>query len=335
MGIREAILLCVSLAICVTALVRPKIGMFGYIWYSLMRPDILAFVEVKYPLSLVFAICSLLGSVWYLSQVGVILRAPTIRFLLLLQIPVGLSIAFAIQSDLDIDRYTYYVRNLAILFLIPVLIQTEKDLRQLLFVIALSLGIVGLKFGLFGVLNGGADFSSSSFGYMLEDNNFLALAFATVIPLAWYCRLLTSNKTLKLVLFAIVGGCISGVVMSGSRGGSIALAAGILLLLGKAKRKLAPALFLFALASGAIYLVHDAYTARMSTLRAPEQEASAASRIAHAHAAYGVWMDHPFLGVGFGGLNYPPIRQNYGASDNGHVAHNTYLPILVDSGTLA
>jgi probable O-glycosylation ligase (exosortase A-associated) len=309
--------------------------MFGYIWYSLMRPDILAFVEVKYPLSLVFAICSLLGSVWYLSQVGVILRAPTIRFLLLLQIPVGLSIAFAIQPDLDIDRYTYYVRNLAILFLIPVLIQTEKDLRQLLFVIALSLGIVGLKFGLFGVLNGGADFSSSSFGYMLQDNNFLALAFATVIPLAWYCRLLTSNKTLKLVLFAIVGGCISGVVMSGSRGGSIALAAGILLLLGKAKRKLAPALFLFALASGAIYLVHDAYTARMSTLRAPEQEASAASRIAHAHAAYGVWMDHPFLGVGFGGLNYAAIAQNYGAPDNGHVAHNTYLQILVDSGTLA
>src|SRR5260370_4754066 len=113
MGIREAILLCVSLAICVTALVRPKIGIFGYIWYSLMRPDVLAFVEVKYPLSLMFAICSLLGAFRYLPQAGAILRAPTIRFLLLLQIPVGLSIVFAIQPDLDMDRYTYYVRNLA------------------------------------------------------------------------------------------------------------------------------------------------------------------------------------------------------------------------------
>src|SRR5260370_35168725 len=87
MGIREAILLCVSLAICVTALVRPKIGIFGYIWYSLMRPDILAFVEVKYPLSLVFGLCSMLGSAWYLCQFVVILRAPPPLFLFLRHIP--------------------------------------------------------------------------------------------------------------------------------------------------------------------------------------------------------------------------------------------------------
>ena len=124
--------------------------------------------------------------------------------------------------------------------------------------------------------------------------------------------------------------------MSGSRGGSIALATGILVLLGRAKTETGdvgmpvrrPRL-------GAIYLVQDAYTARMSTLEAPEEEASAASRIAHAHAAYGIWLDHPFLGVGFGGMNYAAIAPRYGAPDDGHVAHNTYLQILVDSGTLA
>ena len=99
-----------------------------------LRPDaFLAFVEVKYPLSLVFAATTLLGSLRYLPQAGAILRAPTSRYLLLLQIPVGLSILFALQPDLDMERYTYYVRVLVVLFLIPVLVRTEKDLRQIPF----------------------------------------------------------------------------------------------------------------------------------------------------------------------------------------------------------
>ena len=178
---------------------------------------------------------------------------------------------------------------------------------------------------------------------MLADNNFVALAFSMLIPLCWYCRAMVSSKWLKLGLTGIIGSAIAAVVMSNSRGGSLAMALGILIVVMRTKRKVGSFLLLAVFLGGAIYLVQDMFVARMSTLQDYQKEGSAESRIIHAKTALNMWMDYPIVGVGFGGYNYGMLSTKYmqdmqvevnGQLKN-HVAHNSYLQMLVDSGPLA
>jgi O-antigen ligase len=121
------------------------------------------------------------------------------------------------------------------------------------------------------------------------------------------------------------------------------MALGILLLVMRTKHKILSAVLLAGFLGGSIYLVKDMYVARMSTLEDYQQEGSAASRIIHAKVAFRMWLDYPIVGVGFGGYNYGSLSSRY-MRDMGvditeglaeHVAHNSYLQMLVDSGPLA
>ena len=175
MGIRELILLATVAFICLASLVRPKIGLFGYVWYALMRPDLLAFVESKYPLSMVLAAALALGSLQKLGGIGALFQASASRLILILQIPIALSVIFAVNPALSYDRYDFYLRMILILLLIPILLETEKDVIHLLLVMGLSLGVVGFKFGVYGVLHGGVELAAG-YGEML----------GTTISSLWY-----------------------------------------------------------------------------------------------------------------------------------------------------
>jgi putative inorganic carbon (HCO3(-)) transporter len=334
MGIREAILLGIIAPIVVVALARPRVGLYGYLWYALARPDLLAWVEDKYQISLILALATVVGSVRYWNRVGAVFTNPFSRWLLALQVPLALSVAFSPNPDLGLPRYTFYIRMILVLLLIPILIESESQLRTLLLVISLSLGIVGLKFGLYGVGHGGAEFVNG-YGGMLGDNNFVALALAMLIPLCWYGRALTPSRSIKALLLVIACLSIPAVIMTNSRGGSLAMGLGLLLILARTKRKVASLVLLSAVLVGTISLVYNQYVTRMSTLEDYNKEASAHSRIVLAKTAIAMWKDYPLLGVGFGGLNYAALAPSYSGVDGIHVVHNSYLEMLVDSGVFA
>jgi O-antigen ligase len=77
----------------------------------------------------------------------------------------------------------------------------------------------------------------------------------------------------------------------------------------------------------------------METLENVHEEASAESRLLHAAIALKMARDYPLLGVGFGGFNYAALAPRYMDEFNpqlmNHVAHNSYLQMLVDSGIFA
>ena len=202
-------------------------------------------------------------------------------------------------------------------------------------VIAASLGVIALKFGLFGLIHGGVIFING-YGDMMGDNNFLALAFDTMLPIWWYCRSSTESPLLRRVWTGVIACAVAAVVMSDSRGGFIALLVAVLLIAARTQRKAASVAMLAVFIGFAIYLVRDPFTSRMETLKDVHKESSAQSRLLHAQAALKMWQDYPLLGVGFGGINYAALSPQYEPDVDGHhVAHNTYLQILVDSGIFA
>lgn len=332
---RAYLLLIIVAGLCGFSLSRPILGMYSYIWFALMRPDVLAWADDgRFPFSMMLAAVTCLGALQFSWRLPAVFSSPVVLTLLALQIPVLLSIPFALNPSLCLDPLNQYGRILFMSLLIPVFIFTQQHLRYLLLIIGLSLGFVGIKFGLFGVVNGGVHLTRG-YGGLLADNNDLALAFVMTIPLCWYMRFSVPWKLARLLLLFMIFCMCAAVVMTHSRGGALALAVTIIALSLRSRHKIG-ALVLFALlAAPAVYMVQDSYLDRLSTLKNPEEEGSANSRIQLAKAAIAMWRDYPLLGVGFGGQNFAATVSQYLGWRKAAVAHNTYVQLLADCGIFA
>ena len=333
---REIVLFAVVVVLSLIALVRPKIGIFAYVWFALMRPDILAYSRGLFPHSLLIALSTIVGSLRYFNFFPSLLRNSITRNLLMLQIPLIASVLFAVNPSLTYQPFGQYERMIAMVLLIPLLIRTEQDLHILFLVITFSMGFIAAKFGAYGILHGGVNYSHG-FGGMISDNNALACACVMIVPFCWYLRTRTTSTLLRLAYVGLILLCTSTVVMTTSRAGSLALATTFLLIALRARRKLPVLLLLATMAVPSIYLISDAYLSRMETLKDPRAESSANSRFVMAAAAIEVWKTSPLIGVGFGGTNFMALEHPYVADalDETLRVHNTYLEILVDSGVFA
>jgi putative inorganic carbon (hco3(-)) transporter len=332
---REAILVVIMMVLCPIALFRPKIGLYGYTWFALLRPDYLAWSAGEYPYSLALAVCTLLGAgPRYISKIGIWFRDGLCQATMLLTAVMGFSVLTAYWIEEAWIPYNLYIRLILMAMLIPLMIQTLEDLRLLMLVIAFSMGFLGFRFGFYGLIRGGARYDAG-YGGFLADNNCVALALVMVIPLCWYSYQFFAPRWAKWGYLVMGFGSFTGVVWTHSRGGAIALALCLLAMVMRSKRKIGVFVVLCLMALPAVWLAKDTYLERLSSITDYETEASALSRLALAKGAIKIWIDHPITGVGFGSANFQRLISNYLQRPDAHVAHNTYLQIAADSGTPA
>ena len=330
---RELILLAIVAALAVTALFRPRIGLYGYVWFAVMRPDVLAWSSGSYPYSLVLAIATLAGSIRYFGNAASFLRNPIVRQLLVLQIPLALSVLFAVNSSIAIDPFLFYLRMVVMSLLIPLLIETGDQLATLLLVIAVSMGVLASKFGLFGLVSGGVRFSGG-YGGLLSDNNSMALAFVMGMALCWHLRPTLKSRWLRMAMLGMVVLAMAGAIMTYSRGAALSLAAVLLFTAFTSRHRLATLVLMASLCFPAFYLVRESYVDRLSTMKSGE---AGGNRLDNYRAAIAMWLDHPIFGVGYGKENQQRLLSRYTDRDEETeiVIHDTYLQMLVDSGIFA
>jgi probable O-glycosylation ligase (exosortase A-associated) len=256
-----------------------------------------------------------------------------VQLVLLLQIPIGLSILDSTGPFLSADRYTQFEVNTVMSMMIPLMLETHTDIRNLLMVCALSEALLGSRIGLYGLLNGGG---LLNFGHgRIYDSNELALAEVMLLPICWCLREAVESRWIKWLLIAIFLTAGAAVIMSNSRGSSLALAAVVVFVIFRSDRKSVALVAVILAIAPAVYLVQEQYVSRMKTLETYQDEESAASRVTLWQAAWDVWKEHPLLGVGFGNRNFAVAAGRYLGRDNQTVAHNSYLQMLVDSGIVA
>jgi probable O-glycosylation ligase (exosortase A-associated) len=276
---------------------------------------------------------TLAGAVRFLPAFAQWFRNPAVAMLLMLQVPTALSVIFCTGRFLAEDRYSEYLRMILIVMLIPVFCDTAARVKNLILVMAFSLGALGIKFGLYGIVQGGVQFTDG-IGEQY-DNNTLGLAMAMAAPLCWFARSLVSSAWAKMALLFMVVTAAATVIMTNSRGASLSLAAAFLFVAFRSKHKILTLIVLVAATAPTIYLVKDQYFKRMKTLDSYRDEASAASRIEFAGAAIRMWQAYPILGVGFGSRNYAALNEEFLGREDVHGTHNTYLQVLADSGCFA
>jgi putative inorganic carbon (hco3(-)) transporter len=331
MALREILLIIILIPLTAASILVPRVGVFGYLWFALMRPDILSFAEGR-PYSMILAVATLIGTARHVvTHFHELFLNPISRMLLIMVGFTALSVVFAVDVGLALEPFPSYMKILIMALLIPIVCTSVSDVKMLIIVSAMSLGFIGSKFGYFGFLHGGMRFATA-YGGFIRDNNSFSLAMAMTVPLCLGARLIVKTFWMKALLIAMLCGCLGAVVWSHSRTGFLSLAVGLGMMLLRSKGKMLMLLFAPVAIGGAIFLAGDAYLNRMSTITNYEQESSAYSRIVYTKAAIRMWRDHPLFGVGFGGQNWVALSPKYLGVEDPHVVHNTYAQILVDSG---
>lgn len=179
------------------------------------------------------------------------------------------------------------------------------------------------------------DGRAGAYGMYANQNDYTFIIIM-VLPFAYFYLRTCRHFWQKALLIAILAGSVVGVMLSLSRGGVLAMVVEVLLIVAITMRGGRRALVLTlmgvmgTIASVHLFAAREANEAGFYTLKDSED-----TRFQLWHAARVMWEDHPILGVG--SLRFPQFAPDYAQiskDDLGKVAHNTYLEIAADTGTL-
>jgi probable O-glycosylation ligase (exosortase A-associated) len=337
---RDLLVLAMVLAMLPASVRRPFVGLIVFSWLAYMRPQDLCWGFARtLRLSFVVGVAMIAG--WWAYEQGKRrfavwdTRSVLMGVLLLL-----VSISYAGAQKHETYHNTYfleYAKIVVIALFTTAQIDSRQRLRVMLWTIALSLGFFGVKNGLLGALRGGTTILRGP-GGMLEDNNDFALALVMNVPLLWYlgaeerARPWVRRGTLVAVALSVVT-----ILLTHSRGGFLALTGTALWIAWRSGQLVRATLVLVALALLFPVLAPASVLERLSSI-SDTADSSRNARLTAWATAMRMITDNPLLGVGLRNFQeryaeYSVVPLAAGAPT--YVAHNSYLQIWAESGTLA
>lgn len=328
---REAILILLVIGLSIAGMAKARVALLAYIWFAVMRPDVLAWATDR-PYSMLLGVVAILSCLRELPYAMQAIRNGWMILFALLMGWFGFSVVVSEHLSETLLMFRIFLPTMLTALLVPVVLRTFDDVRQLYLVMAFSLGVLGVKFGLWGVILGGVQITAG-YGGSLTDNNLFALAMVVALPLCWYARDAVEDWRLRLLFLAFCVFIIPATVMTHSRGGALAMGAAVLFIVWQSRRRVLALTLLAVLLAPSVWLVKDSFVQRMQTLQNYEEDMSASGRLEFWKAAFRLSLDYPIAGVGFGGLSYTyKIGKYLPPGMPALYAHNNYLQMAADSG---
>lgn len=343
---RDLVVFALFIGVLPMCFLRPWVGLCAFTWLAYNRTQDLTWGFARgLPISQFIAIFFLLGFVTMEARKPVV-RGPLTKAALLLLVWVGLSM---LATGMNWDRQGKNFSELAKVILISILTGTmivnRARLRVMMAVISLGLGFFGFKNGVLLM------FGSRSIigpGGMMTDNNDFALALAMNMPFLFYLademRPLKHGRLISRFMRVTFFFNFLAIMSTGSRGGFLATVVGTLIIAWKTKWKV-PALAGIVL-GGLLFLAAGPaeYRERLSSIFSGlsdggEMDESAKGRLVSWTVAFRMVNANPVFGIGLQNMvkRYPDFTEGL-VSETGttefkaHVAHNSYLQIMAESG---
>jgi probable O-glycosylation ligase (exosortase A-associated) len=316
------------------ALWRPFWGLLVFTWLAYMRPQDMAWTVQDDRFSLWVAGAMLLGLLLWVGRERLATLAPPTVLMILLFLWVTVTAQTALLPDFTKVTWSGFGKVVLVAVLTTGLVRTRERWRLLLLVTACSLGLLGLKYGVHGLLRGGARFDHGPGGF-LHDNNDFALALNMALPLLVGIATVERQRALRIAAWGMAGCSLLTVVFTFSRGGLLTLAVVGLLLVLRARHRLravavlgCAALVFFTYFASASF--RSEYTERTQSISTYEEDSSAVGRLQAWTTSWRVFLDYPVTGVGPNNLRL--VYQRYAPAGVTRVSHNTYLQLLAENG---
>ena len=310
---------------------RPALGVLMFTWLSLMNPHRLAYgAAFDFPFAAIVA---------GFTAVSLFLSAQPKRFpksavtftMLLFATWMTVTSFFALEPLLVWREWDRVIKTLFMVVISITALNTEKDLKNFVWVVALSLGIYGLKGGIFTIITGGNFKVYGPSGSYIAENNSMALALVTVLPLIWYLHSQVKHKYIALGVVVVVVCTAIAAVGSYSRGALIGGAAMFFFLWYHGPKKVQTAVLVIAVGALISVIMPEQWFQRMNTIDDYQQDSSAMGRINAWHFAVNVATNH-LVGGGFNVFTPHMFKIYAPEPDNYHVAHSIYFQVLGDHG---
>lgn len=328
---RDVLITLLIFGILPFALKRPAIGALLFTWVSLMNPHRLTYgFAYDFPFAAIIAGVTVLGL--FTSRESKRLPVTPVTLLLLVFAAwMTFTSFFALEPLLVWREWDRVIKTFFMVIVTIMVINTERDVKIFVWIVALSLGIFGLKGGLFTLASGGHFRVYGPDGSYIAENNSMALALVTSLPLIWYLRTQATNKWVTLGLTSMVALTAVSVVGSYSRGALIGGSAMLFFLWLHSRKKLQTGVIILGVVSVIAIVMPEAWFDRMHTIDEYHEDNSALGRLNAWRFAINVASEN-VLGGGFNVFSqrmfqlYAPDPLNY------HVAHSIWFQVLGDQG---
>ena len=322
---------------------RPFFGLLVWSWLGYMNPHKLTWgMAFDFPFVQLAAILTLAGVVvmsfrgelklsWRWKREGLILIALCLTMLV--------STFYALRPDLAWPELERIAKIMLMAFLTMMLLDSEQKLRQLLFVIALSIGFFGFKGAIFSMATGGTHMVFGPPGSSMADNTAIALGMVMAIPILFFLAKSEKHPWLRRGLYVTFFLTCIAVLFTYSRGGALGLAVVVGLISLKLELKYKILAFVLAMLAlpYAIQQVPDELIDRVESIQDFEEDGSAQARFGAWKTAWDIGVARPLVGGGFqivddieiGSRFNPDFMPGQGG------AHSIYFEILGENGFLA
>ncbi|MEK7266235.1 MAG: putative O-glycosylation ligase, exosortase A system-associated [Pseudomonadota bacterium] len=330
---RDALLLAVIAGGLLAALRYPFVGMILWAWFSLMTPQQMAYGTLGIQLNLVIAAVTI-GAIILRGEAAKFRFDSTTFWLSMVAGWLFVSQANSLDPANSAIYFDRFIKTLIFAILCTQMANTKLRVHALVWTLVLSIGFFAAKGALFTLMTLGRYHVQGVPTTILEDNNHLGIAIATILPMILYLRGEVAKPLLRNAMSALLLMSIFAILGTQSRGAFISLVVfgGFFWL--RSRHKLA------IIAAGALALLPaiafmpSSWTERMTTIAEADKDDSFMGRVDAWVINTKFALEHPLTGAG---LRNPyqqalaekidPIR-----APRARAAHSIYFEMLGGAG---
>lgn len=329
---RDAFLFLIVAGLLPVALYEPFVGVALWTWMSVMNPHRLTWgYAYDFPFAMVIAIVTLASVLLNARKVSFPFTAAT-GVLIAFLVWVTVTLPFSIHLSLSIPVWLPVVKTLLMTLVALAVVRTKKQTLVFLWIFVLSVGVFGVKGGIFAILTGGEFRVWGPPDSQIEDNNSISVALVMMIPLMWYLFQHSKRRLVRYAMPAMMALSAIAVLASYSRGALVASSAMLAMLAVKTGKK---ALFFSLVLLGVPILLAsmpEKWWDRMETIGFTNVDSSVQGRFNAWQMAFNLAIDHPVAGGGFA-IYEPDVFQKYApVPEDLHSAHSIYFQMLGEHG---
>jgi len=311
---------------------RPYIGVLVYCWISYMNPHRLTWgFAYDMPFAALIGGVTLIAIV--ISKESKKIPIYSIIIVWFLWIAwMNVTTIFAIIPDDAVWKWDRSMKIQLMAIITLMVMKSPERIKLLVWVLAISVGIYGIKGGIFTLATGGNYIIFGAPGTYFSGSNALAVALLMVLPLFLYLLFQTKNKWVKRGLLVAMILISLSILSSYSRGAFLGASAILLYLTLKSKKKMILIPAILAVAMLGLSFMPQKWYDRISTIQTYEEDSSAMGRINSWYFAYNLANDKPIVGGGFNVFD-PRTFQIYAPEpENFNDAHSIYFEVLGEHG---